>query len=82
MQNDCFILYFFFVTLQKNLTHRETMPLGIAMACMCHLMPQRHLPEWREEDEWAFVHSAIWISNKDLDNTMPATVNCIYKKSL
>ena len=23
---------------------------------MCHLMPQWHLPEWREEDEWAFVH--------------------------
>ena len=23
---------------------------------MCHLMPQRHLPEWREEDEQAFVH--------------------------
>ena len=22
---------------------------------MCHLMPQRHLPEWREEDERAFV---------------------------
>ena len=23
---------------------------------MCHLMPRRHLPEWREEDELAFVH--------------------------
>ena len=23
---------------------------------MCHLMPQRHLPEWRKEDERAFVH--------------------------
>ena len=24
---------------------------------MCHLMPWRHLPEWREEeDERAFVH--------------------------
>ena len=23
---------------------------------MCHLMPQRHLLEWREEDKWAFVH--------------------------
>ena len=23
---------------------------------MCHLMPRRHLPEWREEDERAFVH--------------------------
>ena len=23
---------------------------------MCHLMPWLHLPEWREEDERAFVH--------------------------
>ena len=23
---------------------------------MCHLMTQRHLPEWREEDERTFVH--------------------------
>ena len=45
---------------------------------MCHLMPQRHLLEWREEDEQAFVHHGIWISNKGLDNTMPAIVNCIY----
>ena len=44
---------------------------------MCHLMPQRHLPEWREEDERAFVHHGIWISNKGLDNTMPAIINCI-----
>ena len=49
---------------------------------MCHLIPQQHLSEWREEDEQAFVHRGIWISNKDLDNTMLATVNCIYMKSL
>ena len=49
---------------------------------MCHLMPQQHLPEWREVDERAFVHRSSWISNKGLDNTMPATVNCICKKSL
>ena len=23
---------------------------------MCHVMPRQHLPEWREEDEQAFVH--------------------------
>ena len=23
---------------------------------MCHLMPWWHLPEWRDEDEQAFVH--------------------------
>ena len=48
--------------------HRETMPLRIAVACamMYHLMPKRHLPEWREEGKRA--------SNKDLDNTMPAIV--------
>ena len=28
---------------------------------MCHLMPQRHLPEWREEKERAFVHSGIQV---------------------
>ena len=49
---------------------------------MCHLMPLQHLPEWREEEERAFVHRGSWIPNKDLDNTMPATVNCIYMKSL
>ena len=48
---------------------------------MCHLMPRRHLPEWREEDERAFVHRGIWIS-LGLDNTMSAIVNCIYMKSL
>ena len=42
---------------------------------MCHLMPQRHLPEWREEDERAFVHRGSWVSNKGLDNTLPAIVN-------
>ena len=26
---------------------------------MCHLMLQRHLPEWREEDEREFVHLDI-----------------------
>ena len=51
---------------------------------MCHLMPRLHLPKWREKDELAFVHRGGWILNKDLaiDNTMPATVNCICKKSL
>ena len=44
---------------------------------MCHLMPRRQLPEWWEEDGWAFVHCGSRIPNKDLDNTMPATVNCI-----
>ena len=44
---------------------------------MCRLMLQRHLPEWKEEDERAFVHRDIWISNKGLDNTMQAIVNCI-----
>ena len=48
---------------------------------MCHLIPWQHLPEWREEDEQAFVHRGIWISNKGLDNTMPAIVNCIYMMS-
>ena len=42
---------------------------------MCRLMPQRNLPEWREEDdERAFVHRGNWIPNKGIDNTMPATV--------
>ena len=27
---------------------------------MCHLMPWRHLPEWREEDERAFVHCCLY----------------------
>ena len=49
---------------------------------MCHLMPQRHLPGWIEEEEWAFVHHGSWIPNKGLDNILPATANCIYKKSL
>ena len=40
---------------------------------ICHLMPHRHLPEWREGDGWAFVHRGSWIPNKALDNTMPAT---------
>ena len=35
----------------------------------------------REEDERAFVHRGIWISNKGLDNTMSATANYIYMKS-
>ena len=37
---------------------------------MCHLMPQHHLPEWREDDERAFVHRGSWISNKGLNNTI------------
>ena len=49
---------------------------------MCHLMPRWHLPEWRKEDAWAFVHRDSWIPNKGLDNTMPATASCIYNKSL
>ena len=49
---------------------------------MCHLMPQRHLPEWKEEDEWAFVRNDSWIPTKGLDDTMSATVNSIYMKSL
>ena len=49
---------------------------------MCHLRPQWHLLEWREGDERAFVHRDSWISSKGLDNHMPATVNCICKKSL
>ena len=49
---------------------------------MCHFMPWQHLPEWKEEDERAFVHRGIWISNKGLDNKMPAIVNCIHMKSL
>ena len=48
---------------------------------MCHSMPRWHLPEWRE-DERAFVHLGSSIPNKGLDNSMPAIVNCIYKKSL
>ena len=34
------------------------------------------------EDEQAFVHRGSWIPTKGLDNTMPTTVNCIYKNSL
>ena len=34
----------------------------------CHLMPQRYLPEWREEER-AFVHRGSWIPNKGLGNT-------------
>ena len=49
---------------------------------MCHLMTQQHLPKWREEDEREFLHRGSWISHKGLDNAMPATVNCIFKKSL
>ena len=48
---------------------------------MCYLMSLRYLPEWREEDERVFVHRGSWIPNKGLNSTMPATVNCIYKKS-
>ena len=48
---------------------------------MCHLLPQRNFPEWREEEEREFVHRGSWILNKGLDNTMLATVNCIYMKS-
>ena len=43
---------------------------------MWHLMPERHLPEWREEDERAFVHRGSWTSSKGLDNTMSTTVKC------
>ena len=49
---------------------------------MCHLMPLWHLPEWKEEDEGAFVHRGNWIPNKGLNNTRSAIVNCIYKKPL
>ena len=49
---------------------------------MCHLMPQGHLPEWREEDEQAVVHRDSWISNKGIDNGMPVKVSCTYMKSL
>ena len=49
---------------------------------MCLLMPQRHLPEWREADERAYLHHCIWKSNKGLDNTMPAVVNCMYEVTI
>ena len=55
---------------------------AVTSSGMCHLISQRYLPEWREEDERAFVHRGSWVSKKGLDNTMPATVNCICKKSL
>ena len=48
---------------------------------MCHLMPQRHLPVWREEDEQAFVHRGIWISNKDLDNTICQPLSTAFARS-
>ena len=44
---------------------------------MCHL-----IPHWGEEEEGAFVYHGSLIPNKGLDNTLPATVNCIYVKSL
>ena len=47
----------------------------------CATIPQRYLPERKKEDEQAFLYSDSWIPNKGLDNTLPATVNCIYKKS-
>ena len=48
---------------------------------MRHLIPQRHLSEWREEDEQEFVHRGSWIPNKSLHTTR-ATVNYLYKRSL
>ena len=49
---------------------------------VCHLMPQRHLQEWRKEEEWAFAHRGSRIQNNGLENTLLAIVNCIYMKSL
>ena len=39
---------------------------------ICHLMPCRHLPEWREEDEyeWTLLH---WGSS-DLNHTINQTI--------
>ena len=42
-----FVLIECFLTTQGNYATQDN--IG-----MCHLMPQRHLPEWREDDERAF----------------------------
>ena len=49
--NECKHAYIVLVVLetQGNYATRDS-------SGMCHLMPRRHLPECREEDERAFVH--------------------------
>ena len=47
---------------------------------MCHLMPHQHLPEWWEEEEWAFVHCGSGIPNKGIDNSMSTALNEVTKK--
>ena len=63
----------------KNLSITQGSYATVDSSGMCHLMPQQHLPEWTQEDERPFVHCGIWISNKGLDNTVPAIVNYIIK---
>ena len=45
---------------------------------MCHLMPQQHLPEWREEEEQAFVHHGSWIPNKGLETTLCQQLSTVF----
>ena len=46
---------------------------------MCDSMSQCNLPQY-EEDQ-TFVYWGSWIPNKGFDNTVLATVNCIYMMS-
>ena len=50
-------------------------------------MPRRHLPEWREDEEQAFILYTMAVGYqikpyKGLDYTMPDTVSCIYIESV
>ena len=52
IKHTCVIVCLFSKATQGNYATQES-------SGMCHLMPGWHLPEWREEDEWAFVHCGI-----------------------
>ena len=64
MRNTAMCIYMYSV-LHYYPHYREIMPLIQDSCVMCHLMP-----EWREEDERAFVHCGIQILNKGLNNTI------------
>ena len=55
-----------FINTQGNYATRDS-------SGMCHLMQQRHLSEWREVDEWAFVHCGTSCLNHAIHLTESAT---------
>ena len=54
----CISIFTIYVSVYHVL-HRESMRPAQDNSSMCHLMPDSHLQEWREEGEQIFLHVTV-----------------------